>query len=140
MRRCLVIANQTLGSSELFEELRNRHDQDGDTTFCLVVPATPAGGGAFWSEGQARAHARHALDDALERLHDAGIDATGDVGDEDPVLAAGDVLSHAPFDEIIVSTFPPGVSRWLHRDLPNRLRRRYALPVTHVAAVPAHAG
>ncbi|HEY1739616.1 MAG TPA: hypothetical protein VGI86_12940 [Acidimicrobiia bacterium] len=105
-----------------------------------MVPATPAGGGAFWSEGQARAHARHALDDALERLHDAGIDATGDVGDEDPVLAAGDVLSHAPFDEIIVSTFPPGVSRWLHRDLPNRLRRRYALPVTHVAAVPAHAG
>jgi GABA permease len=36
------------------------------------------------------------------------------------------------FDEIIVSTLPTHVSRWLHQDLPHRLERKTQLPVTHV--------
>jgi hypothetical protein len=39
-----------------------------------------------------------------------------------------------------VSTFPPGLSRWLKGELPNQLRRRTRLPVHHVVATPASAG
>jgi hypothetical protein len=33
---------------------------------------------------------------------------------------------------VIVSTLPPGLSRWIHQDLPRRLERRIARPVSHV--------
>jgi len=67
---------------------------------------------------------------------DAGVPASGEVGDENPMLAAGDALRRQPFDEIIVSTLPPGASRWMKRDLPNRLLRKYGLPVAHLTAAP----
>jgi hypothetical protein len=92
------------------------------------------------TEGAAIARARVVLEQALVRFREDGIDATGEVGDGDPVLAVGDVLNRFDIDEIVVSTLPPGVSRWLKRDLPNRLRRRYGIPVTHVAMSPARTG
>ena len=44
-----------------------------------------------------------------------------------------DTLGRGSFDEIIVSTLPPRVSRWLHLDLPSKARG-LGLPVTHVQA------
>jgi fructoselysine-6-phosphate deglycase len=38
------------------------------------------------------------------------------------------------FDEIILATLPPGVSRWLGMDLPHRVQRSVDLPVTHVVS------
>ena len=140
MWRCLVVANQTLGYRELVDELHARNTRDGGCAFHVLVPATRVTSGAMWTEGQALAHARRALDDALERFRDEHLDATGEVGDQDPVLAVADVLEHEHFDEIVISTLPPGASRWLRRDLPNRLRRRFGLQVTHVAPVPERTG
>jgi hypothetical protein len=48
------------------------------------------------------------------------------------MLAVGDVLRREEYDEIILSTLPPGASKWLKRDLPHKLARQYQLPVTHV--------
>ena len=42
-------------------------------------------------------------------------------------------LARRQFDEIIVSTLPPRLSRWLHQDLPRRLEHRFHLPVTHIS-------
>jgi hypothetical protein len=138
MRRCLVVANQTLAGPHLLEAITARQVREPHE-FHIVVPASHPHGGAAWTEGHARAHAQTVLRNALEYFGDAGIPATGEVGDENPVLAVGDVLRREPFDEIIVSTFPPGVSRWLKRDLPRRLER-YGRPVTHVVATPQLAG
>ena len=136
MRRCLIVANQTLMSAQLREEVLRRRDA-GDHEFHVVVPATHAHGTALWTEGQALAHAREALDEGLGHFRADGIYATGEVGDADPVLAVNDVVTRRDVDEIIVSTLPLGVSKWLKRDLPHRLERRFGLPVTHVAAVEA---
>ena len=54
------------------------------------------------------------------------------IGDPSPVRAIDDVLIEHPHDEIILSTLPPGISRWLNRDLPRRVEQRFALPVTTV--------
>jgi GABA permease len=87
-----------------------------------------------WTEGKALAHARGVLDQAITAFAEAGVAVSGQVGDENPLLAVGDVLREMKFDEIIVSTLPAGPSRWLKRDLPRRVEREYGLPVTHVIA------
>jgi len=139
MRRCLVVANQTLASPQLMAAVGARQARE-PYEFHILVPATHQHGAANWTEGQAVAHARAALAGALQSFGDAGIPASGEVGDENPVLAVGDTLRRERFDEIIVSTLPPGASRWLKRDLPHRLVQRYGLPVTHVTAAPQPVG
>jgi hypothetical protein len=136
MRRCLIVANQTLTGPHLVAEMLARNATD-DYEFHVLVPATPLHGSSLYTEGKAIAHARAVLEDALEQFRADGIDATGEVGDANPVLAVGDVLNRAGVDEIIVSTLPPGASKWLKRDLPRRLERRFGVPVKHVVASPA---
>jgi hypothetical protein len=50
------------------------------------------------------------------------------------VRAVEEATATGQFDEIIVSTLPARVSRWLHHDLPGRLEHKFLLPVTHVPA------
>lgn len=133
MRRFLVVANQTLGGSHLLDEVR-RAMAAGPSRFHIVVPATPPQEHAVWTEGEASALAREGLAAALERFRGLGAEAEGDVGDPDPVQAIADVLGDRDVDEIILSTLPPGVSRWLRLDLPRRVERRFDVPVTHVVA------
>ena len=56
------------------------------------------------------------------------------MGDSQPLYAIMDVLDDEQFDEIIVSTLSPGISRWLKADLIRRLERATDIPVTHVIA------
>jgi GABA permease len=67
--------------------------------------------------------------DALDR---DGFKATGDIGDGDPVQAMEDGLRVFGADEVIVSTHPPGRSHWLERDVVERARERFDVPITHV--------
>ncbi|HEY7702708.1 MAG TPA: hypothetical protein VIB02_10380, partial [Candidatus Limnocylindrales bacterium] len=85
-----------------------------------------------WDEGPARSTAQERLDDMLERLREMGADADGEVGDRDPVMAVRDALRRREVDEVIVSTLPRGLSRWLGEDVPSRLRDSVRVPVTVV--------
>jgi len=73
---------------------------------------------------------------ALEKLRAVGAPARGIVGDFYPVRAIHDLLlfEKEDFDEIILSTFPLGVSEWLKLDLPSRIARRFGIPLTHVVS------
>jgi hypothetical protein len=133
MRRFLIVGNQTLGSDELRAAVRERL-AEGPCRFHVVVPATPPHEHFSWSEGEAIAVAREHLDAALAWMDAEGATSTGTVGDGSPGLAVADALEHGSFDEIIVSTLPSGVSRWIRQDLPRRLARRTGLPVCHVVA------
>src|SRR5947209_18292653 len=104
-RSVLVVANVTASSPELVAELRARAE-NGPTTFTFVVPSTPFGGG--------RAAAKESLNRAIEQLREAGLEADGEVGVADPICAVEDVWDPKRFDEIIVSTLPMRVSKWLH--------------------------
>lgn len=108
----------------------------------LVVPAVPHGLHRLVDPevaGREVAHERLAA--ALVRLREAaGSEVTGEVGDADPMAAIQDALGHAGgFDEIIISTLPRRLSRWLHVDLPSKASG-LGLPVTHVEArdAPRH--
>ena len=134
MAKVLVVANRTAESPELLDALRSRAAQ-GDATFTLLVPATPHG--VAWAAdmhsggGEAEDHMRA----AVERMRSAGLNMEdGKVGDPDPIAAVQDAVNFESYDEVIVSTLPGGVSKWLKLDLPHRVERATGLPVTHVTA------
>jgi hypothetical protein len=130
-RRILLVANQTAGGAELKREIRRRMSE-GPCVFFLVVPATPPSQHVTWEEGEARDIARRRMESAVTEMRQMGAEISGGVGDASPVLAINDALIEQPCDEIILSTLPPGMSRWLKWDLSHRVEQRFRLPVTTV--------
>lgn len=133
MRRYLVVANLTLGGEHLSEQLE-KCVAEGPCSFHVLVPASVDP--HVWTHDQASDHALAAqrLDEARERFGALHAEVTGEVGDHRPVDAVLDVLRREQFDEIILSTLPAGLSRWLRMDLVNRVCRAVDIPVTHVVA------
>ena len=132
--RVLIVANRTAATEALLATVRRRAER-GPARFHLVVPATPQGlHRVVDPEVAGREEAQVQLEAALPRLSDAaGTQVTGHVGDADPLAAIHDALGEYGFDEIIVSTLPRRLSRWLRLDLPSKARG-LGLPVLHVEA------
>ena len=145
VRRYLILANQTLANAELTDLVR-AHNAEFRAEFHVVVPqsapsvlhADPSTGLigpaahdiVIESRAVAREEGERRLDSFRAALADLGGDVTGEVVLVDPVAAARTVMSRASFDEIIISTLPAGISRWLKLDLPSRVERAFSLPVT----------
>ena len=136
MRSYLVVGNQTLAGPELTSLIEEVMAADAETAFHVVVPATPIQRGFTWDEGEARAEAGRRLEAFIDRLRSMGVEASGEIGSRDPIEAVKDALRSHPADEIILSTLPAGISRWLGQDVPTRLRGSVAPPVTVVTAEP----
>jgi hypothetical protein len=140
-RRYLVAANQTLAEAELTEAIRERL-QAGPSSFFLLVPNTKAGDlascaarsapiapavGEATVDDHATEHAQRRLGQLLEDLRELD-EVDGELGVEDPHTAVGQLLERQQFEEIILSTLPQPISRWLGMDLPHRLQRHFGLP------------
>jgi hypothetical protein len=119
----LVIANRTVDSPELLGALQARGGR-GPAAFSILVP-TPFSG---------REAAQAGLEEAITRLRDAGLEASGLLGHADPIIAVKEAWNPAEFDEVIVSTLPTHASKWLQIDLPHRVARITGASVTHVVA------
>lgn len=163
MGRCLIVANQTLGGDALNREVQDCISGD-ISAFYVVVPMTKVeheatawtGGFALGESGtpeqaraameenarrfeaelgEARRRAQRRLELMIEKIESVGGEAEGEIGIDDPLEATRVVLEREPrFDEIIVSTLPGGVSRWLKMDLPNRVARMTDVPVVTIEA------
>lgn len=137
MATYLLVAHRTLLDPHLLDEVRQRLAR-GPCVFHVVVPVHHPRDHA-WSQGEVEARARERLEEGLARLRQLGADATGEVGDVDPVTALKDAvgdrrLAGEDVDEVLFSTLPPGPSRWLGLDALTRARRAVDIPVTHVVA------
>ncbi|HEV7642014.1 MAG TPA: hypothetical protein VGO39_14200 [Gaiellaceae bacterium] len=131
-RRIIVVANETVGGTRLFEEIRARA-LDDNAQILVLCPALNSRLRHWLSdEDGARAAARRRLDASLSRLAGAGIDARGEIGDADPIQAIEDALRTFGGVEIIISTHPPGQSNWLERGVVSRARELFPLPIAHV--------
>ncbi|HEU0237300.1 MAG TPA: hypothetical protein VFR14_12750 [Candidatus Limnocylindrales bacterium] len=139
MRSYLIVANQTLASPALSAEVARRIAA-GPATFHVVVPLTPIVHRLTWDEDESRRAAQERLDALLEHLRSAGAVANGEIGDPDPVAAVRDALRSVEVDEIVLSTLPAGISRWLGQDVPSRLRGSVSQPVVVVTAEREEAG
>ena len=126
-KQVLVVANVTAASDELCSALVRRAERDPQG-FTLVVPATPFGGG--------REAAQQKAQEAVARLRDAGLDAEGSVGDGDPIICVTEAWDPRRYDEIVISTLPSSMSKWLQADLPHRVEKITGAPVEHIISQP----
>ena len=130
----LVVAHQTAATPGLLAAVRERARRS-PASFHLVVPRQPHGMHKLVDPQEAgEDDAQEALDHALPRLSEAAGDrVTGSLGDSEPLMAIQDAINLGSYDEIIISTLPLGVSRWLKLDVVSKARA-LGLPVTHVQA------
>jgi nucleotide-binding universal stress UspA family protein len=131
-RRILVVANETVAGEELLSTISTLA-LSRRSTFLVVSPALNSRLKTFTSdEDPARAAAQERLAETIERLASVGIDARGEVGDGDPLVAIDDAVRTFGPDEIVISTHPPGKSNWLERGVVDAVRSRYDVEVMHV--------
>ncbi len=149
VRRTLIVANETLVGDRVLELVADRIAL-GPCEFHILVPSTrsretrrltavagdPLSGYAVVDTvglDQAIARDRQQASDRLAgfttRLDEIGASYTSEVGTPDPVLAIAEVMERASFDDVVISTLPSAMSRWLRLDLPSRVRRNHGLPV-----------
>jgi hypothetical protein len=152
----LIVANQTLGGTALEREVAARIER-GARRFHVLVPMTaPVDETQLWAVAdvgfallppeidpaealaEAEQRSRYRLDRMIEKVENAGGTATGEIGQVDPIEAIRGVLDRGEPDgqieEIIISTLPIGLSRWVKLDLPSRVARLTDLPITTVEA------
>ncbi len=148
MSRILVVANKTLGSRDLLQSIQDRMAK-GPCEFTLLVPAIPHAHRESTMEALTRRitnmpvtdeargaeeadyeHARGRVQFGIEQVRRLGAtEVDGEVGDANPFKAVEDALSRRKYDEIILSTLPSGVGRWLSLDLPRKVSRKFKGPV-----------
>jgi len=131
-RRILVVANETVGGRELLECIERK--SAGVAEKVLVVCPALNSPLRHWvsDEDGARAAAQVRLDSSVASMRAMGIEATGQIGDGDPLQAIEDAVRTFSPDEVVVSTHPEGRSHWLERGVVERARERFHVPLTHV--------
>jgi hypothetical protein len=132
----LVVAHRTAATPALLDAVRRRV-AEGPAFFHLLVP-NPASPDWHPSHPERRrklmegervlAEAVPLIEEAAHRPTDGSVSVR-----QDPMDAIEEAIYNGDFDEIILSTLPAGVSRWLHMDLPHRVAH-LGLPVTTVTA------
>jgi hypothetical protein len=128
----LVVANRTAATPALIACVRERA-QRGPATFALLVPNSASGLERIADpEDQGRSEAEETIELAIPLLEEAaGGPVEPMVGVHEPLAAIQDAINLHGFDELIISTLPKRVSRWLKLDLPSKLSG-LGLPVTTV--------
>jgi len=135
--RVLIVANRTAATPALIDAVRHRA-ASGACTFTLLVPHSSHGLHRLTSAEDSHTEDANESDAvlalALPLLEDAAGDKVeGMTGDANPLTAIQDAVNQHGVDEIILSTLPARVSRWLKLDLPSKVQA-LGLPVTHVEA------
>jgi hypothetical protein len=132
--RVLVVAHKTAATPALLDAIRERGAR-GPAAFTLLVPSSAHGlHKVIDAEDQGTNEAEEILELALPLMSEAaGSQVEGMVGDPSPMDAIHDAINIHGFDEIIISTLPTKVSKWLRLDLPSKVAG-LGLPVTTVTA------
>jgi hypothetical protein len=132
--RLLLVANRTCPCPTLpAQVLANVGDRTGEVL--VLAPALNSRLRHWVSD----------VDDAVEAAHERmrgtigelrrhGLTVTGEVGDADPLAAMADALATFAASRIMISTWPPGASNWLEKDLPSRAAERFGLPIHHIVS------
>jgi hypothetical protein len=120
--RVLVVAHKTAATPALLDAVRERAGR-GNATFTLLVPKPTHGLDRVADpEDVEQDEGQQVLALAIPLLEDAaGGPVEGVIGAPSPMEAIADAINADGYDEVIISTLPSRVSRWLHLDLPRKV-------------------
>jgi hypothetical protein len=109
-------------------------EEDADSAEVLVVaPALNTKKRFFLADPDPAIERADAVqEETVERLSEEGIDAAGDTGEEDPLLALQDALVSYDADEIVLFTHAGGKQNWLEDGLVEQAKERFDAPVRHM--------
>jgi hypothetical protein len=128
VRRVLIVANRTAATPTLLDHIKELA-RERPSAFSLLIPDAPQSEHTDWTMELALP--------LLERA--AGGPVEGLTGGEDPLQAIRQAVTDGAYDEIVISTLPRRVSKWLRRDLPRRVEA-LGVPVTVVTPEREHLG
>jgi hypothetical protein len=132
--RVLIVANKTAATPALLDAVRKRAAQ-GACEFTLLVPNATHGLHTLVDpEDQTETEAETTIELAVPLLEAAaGTPVDAMIGVPEPLAAIQDAINLHGFDELIISTLPTRISKWLKLDLPSKAAG-LGLPVTTVTA------
>jgi len=131
--RVLVVADERCAAPSFADELRA--DAAGRPLSVFVMsPALESRIGRLTGDQKGYDDAGGRLNEIVETLARADIEAKGEVGPNDPLQAADDGLRQFAADEIVFVTHPEAQTNWLEAGVVAKAEARYFQPVKHIQA------
>jgi hypothetical protein len=129
-RKILALVSEPISGDVLRSALG---DGAGEAEVMVVAPALDSRT-RFWTSDndEAIARAQEVQQESVERLAEDDVDAVGDTGETDPLLALQDALATFPAEEIVIFTHPEGDRNWAEADLLEQAEERFSVPVRHM--------
>jgi hypothetical protein len=129
-KKILALVSEAVSTEALRSALGDRID---DAEVMVVAPALDSRT-RFWTSDndEAIARAEAVQRETVERLADDDVDAVGDTGETDPLLALQDALATFPADEVVIFTRPEGDRNWAEDDLVDQAKEQLSVPVRHM--------
>ena len=129
-KKILALVSEPVSADALRSALGDGTD---DAEVMVVAPAFDSRM-RFWTSDndEVIARAEEVQQETVERLSEDDVDAVGDTGESDPLLALHDALATFPADEVVIFTRPEEDQNWAEGDLLEQAREQLSLPVRHM--------
>ncbi len=133
----LVLTSEAIDAEQLRDALGGDVDPT-DTQVMVVAPALHDSPIKFWfsDADDAIARAEQVSRQTVEQLEGAGVAASADTGESDPLDAVEDALRTFPADRIVVFTHPEGEQQYREDFDPSELEQRFGVRVEQATVAP----
>ncbi|HEX2161181.1 MAG TPA: hypothetical protein VHF88_05095 [Thermoleophilaceae bacterium] len=129
--KVLALAAEPVSGEMLKSAIGGDHAEGAEVL--VVAPALNSKLRFWMSDPDAAIERAEAVqEETVERMSEEGIDAAGDTGESDPLLAIQDALTTFAADEIVLFTHPGGDQNWLEEGVVDEIKERFGLPVAHM--------
>jgi hypothetical protein len=130
-KKIIALVNEPVSGEALKSAVGRQTAEDAEV---LVVAPALNSRLKFWTSDsdEAIARAEEVAQETAERLDEEGIDAAGDTGESDPLLALQDALQTYPADEIVLCTHSSSSRNWQEEGVVDEARERFGRPVIHL--------
>ena len=131
-KRILALVSEPMAGEALKQRVGAEEAEEAE--LLVVAPALNPSKVRFWASDPDGSidRAEEVAEESVERMDEEGIDAAGDTGESDPLLALQDALATFAADEIVVCTRPGGEQNWLEEGVVDEARARFDTPVRHL--------
>jgi hypothetical protein len=126
--RVLLLTSEPVNAEMLEAALGNGAD---DAEVLVVAPALNESAMAFWlsDSDDAIADAERVQEETVERLEGGGVNAAGETGESEPLLALHDALTTFEADRIVIFAHTEEQRKYREADLAGEIQRRFGIPV-----------